>query len=90
MGGWIPGGRTAGHRCPGHRYTDSMGDGREIGLDAPHVGSYGAPPMNPQPVQNAIPVAILWKPLPKGGWHAPIVLVNGKISLKAGRSTEAC
>ena len=20
-----------------------------------------------------------WKPLPKGGWHAPIVLVNGKI-----------
>jgi len=26
-----------------------------------------------------------WKPLPKGGWHAPIVLVNGKI-ISQGRA----
>ena len=50
MGSWIPGGRAAGHRCPRHRYGDSLGDGREIGLDALHVGSYVAPPMNPHPV----------------------------------------
>ena len=38
-----------------------MGDGREIGLDALHVGSYGAPPMNPHPVQNTLPVAMLMR-----------------------------
>ena len=26
-----------------------------------------------------------WKPLPKGGWHAPIVLVNGKV-ISQGRA----
>jgi len=35
-----------------------------------------------------------WKPLPKGGWHAPIVLVNGKIisqgaALNRGLLTQA-
>ena len=35
-----------------------------------------------------------WKPLPKGGWHAPIVLVNGKIisqglALNRGVLTQA-
>jgi len=35
-----------------------------------------------------------WKPLPKGGWHAPIVLVNGKIisqgaALNRGALTQA-
>lgn len=35
-----------------------------------------------------------WKPLPKGGWHAPIVLVNGKLisqgaALNRGALTQA-
>ena len=35
-----------------------------------------------------------WKPLPKGGWHAPIVLVNGKVvsqglALNRGVLTQA-
>ena len=35
-----------------------------------------------------------WKPLPKGGWHAPIVMVDGKIisqgrALNRGLLTEA-
>ena len=32
----------------------------------------------------------MWKPLPKGGGHAPIVLVNGKIIFQGRRLNRAC